>query len=146
MVDRLPQGYQLCIRFDFQRGRCEFFGLGFELGELRWESGKLATRGAFDGIPLTALMRTAGVRSPLASTLVIAGDWSVAATPLLNGVVHVRRERGDLFGTESLTATPDGLALGITALEAEARFQDDNVAATAKLRFSTPARRAISCG
>ena len=41
----------------------------------------------------TALMRTRGVRSPLASTLVIAGDWSVAATPRLNGIVHVRRER-----------------------------------------------------
>ena len=105
-----------------------------DLGDLRVEDGKFTTRGAFDGIPLTALMRTAGVRSPLASTLVIAGDWSVAATPLLNGVVHVRRERGDLFGTESLTAAPDGLALGITTLEAEARFQDDNVAATAKLR------------
>jgi translocation and assembly module TamB len=105
-----------------------------DLGDLRLEGGRVTTRGAFDGIPLTALMRTAGVRSPLASTLVIAGDWSVAATPLLNGVVHVRRERGDLFGTESLTAAPDGLSLGITALEAEARFQDDNVAATATLR------------
>ena len=68
-----------------------------DLGDLRWDGGKLTTRGAFDGIPLTALLRFAGVRSPLASTLVIAGDWSVAATPLLNGVVHVRRERGDLY-------------------------------------------------
>jgi translocation and assembly module TamB len=105
-----------------------------DLNDLRWESGKLATRGAFDGIPLTALLRFAGARSPLASTLVLAGDWSVAATPLLNGVVHVRRESGDVFGTESLTSSPDGLALGITALVLEAQFQDDNVAATAKLR------------
>ncbi len=105
-----------------------------DLDDLRWDSGKLETRGALSGIPLAALLRAAGVRSPLTSTLVIAGDWSVAATPQLNGVIHVRREHGDLFGTESLSAAPDGLALGITVLEAQARFQDDSVAATATLR------------
>jgi translocation and assembly module TamB len=105
-----------------------------DLDDLRWDDGKLTTRGALSGIPLTALLRAAGVRSPLASTLVIAGDWSVAATPQLNGVVHVRRERGDLFGTESLAAASDGRPLGITVLEAQARFQDDSVAATATLR------------
>ena len=105
-----------------------------DLEDLRWDAGKLATRGAFEGIPLTALLRIAGLRPPLASTLVIAGDWSVAATPQLNGTVHVRRERGDLFGTEGTGETPNSLALGITTLEAQARFQDDNVAATAMLR------------
>jgi translocation and assembly module TamB len=104
------------------------------LEDLRWDSGKIATRGAFGGIPLAALMRIAGVRSPLASTLVIGGDWSVAATPQLNGVVRLRRESGDLFGTESSTATVNGLALGISALEAEARFRDDSITARATLR------------
>ena len=105
-----------------------------DLEDLRWDAGKIATRGAFGGIPLAALTRIAGTRSPLSSTLVIGGDWSVAATPQLNGVVHVRRERGDLFGTESSTATANGLALGISVLEAQARFKDDSVAATATLR------------
>ena len=105
-----------------------------DLGDLRWDDGKLTTHGAFGGIPLTALLRVAGVQLPLSSTLVIAGDWSVAATPRLNGVVHVRRESGDLFGSENMTAAPNGLALGLTALEAQARFQDDNMAATAMLR------------
>ena len=77
-----------------------------DLEDLRWDAGKLSTRGAFEGIPLTALLRIAGLRPPLASTLVIAGDWSVAATPQLNGTVHVRRERGDLFGTEGTSETP----------------------------------------
>ncbi len=44
-----------------------------DLEDLRWDAGKLATRGAFEGIPLTALMRIAGLRPPLASTLVISG-------------------------------------------------------------------------
>ena len=105
-----------------------------DLVDLRWDAGKLTTRGAFEGIPLTALMRVAGLRPPLASTLVIAGDWSVAATPQLNGTVRVRRERGDLFGSEGTSETLNSLALGITTLEAQARFQDDSVAATATLR------------
>ena len=105
-----------------------------DLEDLRIDAGKIATRGAFGGIPLNALMRVAGVRSPLSTTLVIAGDWSVAATPQLNGIVHVRRERGDLFGTEGTGAAPNSLALGITTLEAQARFQDDNINATAVLR------------
>lgn len=105
-----------------------------DLGDLRWDDGKLSTRGAFDGIPLAALTRLVGVKSPLASTLVMAGDWSLAASPQLNGIVHVRRERGDLFGTESATLNPAELALGITVLGLEARFVDDSVAATGTLR------------
>ncbi len=79
-----------------------------DLDDLRWDAGKLATRGAFDGIPLTVVTRLAGIKSPLASTLVIGGDWSLAAAPQLNGVVHVRRERGDLFGTETVSQQPGG--------------------------------------
>jgi len=105
-----------------------------DLENLRWDAGKLATRGAFSAIPLSALTHLFGVKSPLASTLVMAGDWSIAAAPKLNGVVHVRRERGDLYGTESMALEPGGLALGITTLEAEARFVDDSVAGTATLR------------
>ena len=107
-----------------------------DLGDLRWDDGKLSTHGAFDGIPLAALTRLAGVKSPLASTLVMAGDWSLAASPQLNGIVHVRRERGDLFGTESATLNPAELALGITVLGLEARFVDDSVTASGTLRSS----------
>ena len=48
--------------------------------------------------------------------------------------IRDRRERGDLFGSEGTGTAPNSLALGITTLEAQARFQDDNVAATATLR------------
>jgi translocation and assembly module TamB len=121
--DRLHVG---AARLQVAEGRAD-------LTDLRWDSGRIATSGSFGGIPLSALTRILGVSSPLASTLVIAGDWSVAATPQLNGTVRVRREDGDLFGTETST-NARGLALGISALEAEARFVDGGVAATATLR------------
>ncbi len=104
------------------------------LEEFRWDNGKITTRGAFGGIPLNALMQAAGVKSPLASTMVINGDWSLAASPHLNGTLHVRRERGDLFGTESASPDARDLALGITTLDVDARFVDDSVKATGTLR------------
>ncbi|MEO8344948.1 MAG: translocation/assembly module TamB domain-containing protein [Betaproteobacteria bacterium] len=104
------------------------------LGDLRWEAGKVSTRGAFDGIPLAVIFRIAGLKMPLASTLVLGGDWTIESSPQLRGVLHVRRERGDLYGTESASPDTRSLALGITALELEAQFTDDGVAATAMLR------------
>ena len=81
--------------------------------------GKITTHGAFAGIPLDALTQLAGVKSPLASTMVIAGDWSLAASPQLNGTLHVRRERGDLFGTESVS--PDASGFGARHHDARSR-------------------------
>ena len=104
------------------------------LEEFRWDQGKITTRGAFAGVPLNAVTQLAGVKSPLASTMVIAGDWSLAASPRLNGTLHVRRERGDLFGTESVNPDARDLALGITTLDIDARFVDDSVKATGTLR------------
>jgi len=105
-----------------------------DLDDLRWDAGKIATRGAFSGVPLAVMTHLAGIKSPLGSTLVIAGDFSIAASPQLNGIVRVRRERGDLFGTESVSPEAGGLALGITTLDVEARFVDDSATATGTLR------------
>ena len=105
-----------------------------KLEDLRWEDGKLSTRGAFDSVPLAALARLAGARLPLHSTLIINGDWSIAATPLLNGMIHVRRERGDLYATEGGSDLPAGIALGISTLDFEARFVDDSLVGTGTLR------------
>jgi translocation and assembly module TamB len=104
------------------------------LDDLRWDAGKLSSRGAFNAVPLTALTALSGVKSPLASSLVLAGDWSIAASPQLNGVVRIRRENGDLYGSESATNATAKLALGITTLEFEARFADDKVSGRGTLR------------
>ena len=105
-----------------------------DLEDLTWEADKLATRGSVTGIPLATALRIAGVKSPLASTLVIGGDWSVANAPHWSGIVHLRRESGDLFGTDDGGALGEGIALGITALEFEAQLADSGVSAVGKLR------------
>jgi translocation and assembly module TamB len=105
-----------------------------ELAELTIDEGRLTTRGAFTGIPLTTAARLAGTTIPLASTLKIGGDWSLAATPRLNGSLNVRREEGDLFATESTTLDAGELALGITELVLAARWSDDALDANARFR------------
>jgi translocation and assembly module TamB len=126
---------------EWSRGQLHIGAAGLQVAEghakledLNWEEGKLSTRGAFDGIPVAALMRIAGLKMPLASTLIISGDWAVAATPQLNGTLHVRREKGDLYGTESSSAATAGVALGISTLEIEGKFVDDSVIGTGTLR------------
>ena len=105
-----------------------------DLADFLWDNGKLTTRGAFSDMPVSALFRLAGRKPPLATTLVIAGDWSLAATPRLNGTLHIARERGDVYGTDTATLAPGELALGISKLTLDARFVDDEVSATAILR------------
>ena len=96
-------------------------------------NGRIDTRGSFTGIPVASLARLAGQQLPLKSTLVIGGDWSVAATPRLNGTLNVRREQGDLFATDSATLDATQLAFGITELTLSARLNDDAVEATARM-------------
>lgn len=98
------------------------------------DEGRIDTRGSFTGIPVTALARLAGTPLPFPSTLVVGGDWSLAATPRLSGTLNVRRESGDWFATESTTLDPADLALGISVLELSMRAADDALTASARLR------------
>ena len=105
-----------------------------DLAALSWDDGRLATRGAFAGVPAATLARLAGVDVPFGSTLTLAGSWSLAASPRLNGSLAVHRERGDLFVGPGTTAETGERALRITALDLSAQFRDDAVEATAALR------------
>jgi hypothetical protein len=67
---------------------------------------------------------------PLRSTLTLKGDWSVAASPRLNGEIHVGRDQGDIYATDVGSIDPRTLGFGITMLEAVAQFVND--AATAR--------------
>ena len=105
-----------------------------EVAALAWDDGRITTRGAFSGVPVAAVAKLAGAPFPFVSTLTLAGDWSLAAAPRLNGAVNVRREGGDLsFGADT-SLRPDERAFRITALDLAARFRDDAVDATATLR------------
>lgn len=105
-----------------------------ELATLAWDDGRITTRGAFAGIPVTTLAKFGGVKLPFVSTVTLAGDWSLAAAPRLNGSVTVRREQGDLlFGSET-GLDPGDRAFRVTAASLSARFADDAVDATATFR------------
>jgi len=112
--------------------------------ELRWEPGRLATRGSLAGFPAGGLVdlladpapgagKTAAKAEPVPyiSTLRIGGQWSLTSTPRLNGTVTIRREDGDV----SLRGSPP-LMLGLTRVDLEARFTDDRLQAQAQVSGS----------
>jgi translocation and assembly module TamB len=104
-----------------------------QVAEFTWEEGRITTSGHFSAVPLATAARIAGVALPVGSTLTLGGEWSLAATPRLNGSATIRRESGDLQLPASAAAgTPANLALGITSLEVTARFADDTIDATAR--------------
>ncbi len=103
-----------------------------ELAELAIDEGRISTRGSFTAIPASAIARLAGNRLPFASTLELGGDWSLAASPRLNGTVRIRRERGDGYAGESTLLDPSELALGISVFDVNVQFVDDAVAANAR--------------
>ncbi len=100
------------------------------------DTGRIDTRGAFTGVPVTALARLAGTTFPLVSTLVIGGDWALTAAPKLNGTLNVKRESGDWYASESTTLDAAELALGITAFDVAAKFTEDALEASARFRSS----------
>ncbi len=105
-----------------------------ELVALAWDDGRISTRGSFSGVPLATIAKLAGAPLPFASTLTLAGDWSLAAAPRLNGSVTLRRERGDVFFGAETTFDPGNRAFGVTAIDLSAEFRDDAVEATADFR------------
>jgi translocation and assembly module TamB len=103
-----------------------------DVDELRIVDGHVDTRGSFTGVPLDSVLALAGQKSPLASTLVLGGEWAIVASPRLHGTFAIRRERGDLYASD--TSQSAGLAFGITALQAAGTLRDDALEATATLR------------
>ncbi len=95
------------------------------LGDFLLDHGRIATRGAFDGVPLATLAKLAGQPLPVASTLTLQGEWSLAATPRINGTLAVRNERGDIFAGDIDSPSPAAMAIGIRKLTLDARASDD---------------------
>ncbi|HZM36064.1 MAG TPA: translocation/assembly module TamB domain-containing protein [Burkholderiales bacterium] len=76
--------------------------------EMRWQPGGLASRGEFRGLPAEWLVAPTGFAQRVRGDLRLDGEWSLAATPRLNGTLDLRRASGDLavdgFGLELLQA------------------------------------------
>jgi translocation and assembly module TamB len=105
----------------------------FNLAEFDWNEGRIATAGDFAAVPLATFARLAGTPLPFTSTLTLSGDWKLAATPHLNGTLAVRRQGGDIMIAQGIDGDRP-FAVGISALEARARFDDDAVDASGTFR------------
>ncbi|MHB8494565.1 MAG: translocation/assembly module TamB domain-containing protein [Casimicrobiaceae bacterium] len=124
-----------------------------DIDELTWDSGRITTRGRFSGVTLAKAAALAGRRLPFDSTLVVGGDWSIAAAPRLEGNFALRRERGDIYavgtgvpgasaegagqpagiaaGATGAAAASERRGLGITTLEITGTLHDDALDARA---------------
>ena len=111
------------------------------LGEFTWNDGRITTRGAFTGVPMTTVARLAGRTLPVASTLVLGGEWSIAAAPQLTGTFSVTRERGDIVADLPSGTSTAREPVGITELRVAGTFHDDALDARATF-VSTRAGRA----
>ncbi|HEX6137131.1 MAG TPA: translocation/assembly module TamB domain-containing protein [Casimicrobiaceae bacterium] len=131
---RLRGSATLAARRDYVRladARIDVADGHADIGELVWNDGRITTRGSFTGIPLATAARLAERPLPLDTTLVLGGEWSVAATPRLNGRFSLHRERGDVVAEVPTATTPERQRLGVTALTLAGTFTDDALDASA---------------
>ena len=112
-------------RIELIGARGTLAGGHFDVDELHWEHGRLASRGSFTALPAKPLLELAGARTRFASTLTLGGHWSITATPRLNGTLVVSRESGDLAPIDS-----PQLLLGLSQADLNADFVEDRVHAT----------------
>ena len=102
-----------------------------DIGEVVFEDGRITTRGAFTGVALATAARLGAQALPIDTTLVLGGEWSIAATPRLTGRFTIRRERGDIVAEVPTATTPERQGLGVTTLAVAGTFADDALDATA---------------
>src|SRR6185437_12743468 len=79
--------------------------------------------------------RLAGYALPVESTLVLGGQWSIAASPRLTGDFSIARENGDIRVDVPSGATTKREGVGITQLALRGTFHDD--ALDARLSFAS---------
>ncbi len=96
--------------------------------------GRIDTQGSYSGLSVASLARFLGRPLPLHSTLVVGGQWTLTASPRLNGTFTLARERGDGYAAADTTLETSEVALGISDFDIDARFADDALTATARLR------------
>ena len=111
------------------RGRVELGRLEADVGEgkllvreLSWSKERLVSSGEFNGVPAQWLVAAADLGDKLRATMLLDGQWSVAAAPRLDGTLRLRRASGDLV---LLDERP--LELGLQSVALDARFTDAGV-------------------
>ena len=86
---------------------------------IRLEEGRLESAGRLRALSVVSLLAAAGREAPAGSDLRLRGEWSIAATPRLNGSVRIEREGGDLVLSQEprLVAEIQTLALAASLRE-----------------------------
>lgn len=122
----------------FQLGRLEArLGDGRLLvQEASWRSeatrSTLTSSGEFARLPASWLIVPAGLGDRIKSSLLLSGQWSLSASPRLNGSVSVRRDAGDLA-----LLTEPAVPLDLARLALDARFVDDRLTAKVDVAAGT---------
>ena len=85
--------------------------------ELTWSKESVTSVGEFSGVPAQWLITALGQSGHLRSTLLLDGEWQIAAAPTLSGTLGIRRTAGDLT-----LVGENELELGLQGLSLDARF------------------------
>ncbi|MES2026350.1 MAG: translocation/assembly module TamB domain-containing protein [Pseudomonadota bacterium] len=82
----------------------------------------IVTRGKFEHVQVSELLRYLKPELPLAADLTLGGDWDFKIADRLNGKFNMRRENGDVVMRGSRSA-----ALGLTTLNANATADNGRI-------------------
>ena len=85
--------------------------------ELMWSKERFASVGEFSGVPAQWIITATGQSERVRSTLLLDGEWQIAAAPALSGTLSVRRTAGDV----TILGEND-LELGLQGISLDARF------------------------
>jgi len=110
-------------RIDLGKVEASLGGGQLLVRELAWSPSRTVSSGEFTGLPAQWLIALANVGDRLRATLLLDGQWSINATPRLDGNLRVRRASGDL----TVLQAEEPLELGISSMALDARFTDAGV-------------------
>ena len=87
--------------------------------EFAWSDGRLATSGEASALPAHWLVLAAGAGDALRTTMRIDAEWSLAATPELEGWARLRRSSGDV----ELLVEGEAYPVEVSAATLDARIE-----------------------
>lgn len=101
---------------------------------LDWKAGALETRGKLANFPVAPWLRAAGLDPDYPVDLTVGGAWDVRSAPRWEGTLRLVRERGDIYVDDASGDAPSRIALGLEALELDARFAGERLVGTTSVQ------------
>jgi len=116
---RVSRGSVLLGRFE-----AALDGGRVDMRELVWSEGRLVTSGVASALPAQWLVLAAGLSETVRATMRVDGEWSLAATPELEGALTLRHAGGDV----DLIVEGEAYPAGLSAAALEARIAAGRIA------------------